>query len=464
MNLHQLISDLRFKSSQSKWLVASAGASLAWYICLFPGRIGSDPVQSVIMMRNGESTDWWTAIYFWFLRLTTFFGQSIWFASLVSLVIIYLSMIYFLFSFNENRERIEKISFITCLSPLFGNFAVNINHDIFLTSGSLLLIGYSLRHYFGSSKNVDKFVPFWAILLLMNGKTGYFIVISFLLFLLIKKRSYLELLGSALLVVAVFLISGIGITKTPVPMHFLPALADIKCVAQHPEARISPQEWSYLYSLSTEEKWKDPKTCSSMDIAISEVRSMKLEELNSMEFLKNYFSIAIRNPAIVIQAHLQRASIALPPPFFQGPENQTDRNINNPVGLNTNTALQLGPIVLHPSIDDEKLKVHNSALRTLESAALLFSFLINQASWFWGWGGLWLWPIFVYIIFKLQERSPKKIIELIYPIIVTHILLVAVGPIPAPRYVMTTILVGFVALLFLVSNLLSNTKKTDANL
>ncbi len=445
--------------SQSKWLFASGGASLFWYLSLFPGRLGSDPVQSINLMRLGESTDWWTSIYFWFLRLTTFNGNTIWLASLISMLIMYVSIIYFLFSLPENKKRIERIAFATCLSPLFGNFAVNINHDIFLVSGTLLLVGLSLRHYFSPPAKVDKYVPFAAIILLMNGKTGYFIIISFLLFQVLSCRNYLKLIGFAGAAVAIFLFTSIGITKTPVPMHFLPALADLKCVAQHPQARISTDEWKYLISLSSEESWKDAKTCASMDIALGEIRSQRLESIKTVEFVKKYLSITTKNPAIVIQAHLQRSSIALPPPFFQGPENQVDRNINNPVGFKTNTALQLGPVVLHPSIDDDSLKIQNPILKTLESVALFSSFLINQASWFWGWGGLWLWPIFIYLIFILGERKLNRIAGITYPIIATHILLIMVGPIPAPRYVMATILIGYVISLFIVSHLISTPKR-----
>jgi hypothetical protein len=195
-----------------------------------------------------------------------------------------------------------------------------------------------------------------------------------------------------------------------------------------------------------------------MDIANGELRSKKLEALHPLEFFKTYLSIATKNPAIVIEAHLQRSSIALPPPFFQGPQNQVDRNIDNPIGLNTNIALQLGPEVLHPSIDYPPLKIDNNYLKLLESFALLGSFLVNQASWFWGWGGLWLWPIFIYLLFKVKERRPLEFIKLTYPIIVTHAVLIAVGPIPAPRYVMSTILIGNILLLFLLSELFEKTK------
>ena len=196
-----------------------------------------------------------------------------------------------------------------------------------------------------------------------------------------------------------------------------------------------------------------------MDIARGELEPMKLEALKPIEFSKIYFSIATKNPAIVIQTHLQRSSVALPPPFFQGPQNQVDRNINNPIGLNTNVALQLGPVLLHPSIDYPKLKLDHNFLKPLESFVLFNSFVINQASWFWGWGGLWLCPIFIYFLFRVNERKQLELLKLVYPILITHAILVAVGPIPGPRYVMSTILVGNISLFFLVSELFEKTKK-----
>ena len=239
--------------------------------------------------------------------------------------------------------------------------------------------------YLKSSKQIDKYLPFIAIILFLNSRTGYILILIFIVYVFLVSRESLTTLILISFTVFVFLLTSIGVTKISVPMHYLPFLADIKCVAQHPEARITDKEWNYLILIASTEDWKKPITCASMDIANSELRSEKLEVLHPIEFFKTYLSIATKNPAIVIQAHLQRSSIALPPPFFQGPQNQVDRNIDNPIGLNTNIALQLGPEVLHPSIDYPPLKIDNDYLKLLESFALLGSFLVNQASWFWGW-------------------------------------------------------------------------------
>jgi hypothetical protein len=443
----------------SKWTLGSLAAATFWYVSLFPGRIGSDPVQSVELMKEGKSTDWWTAIYFWFLKIATFNGNSIWLASLISLAVLFLAVYYFIYSLPGEKQDLQKALLITCATPIFGNFGVNINHDVFFTSGVLLLLGYSLRQLRNKQTPKNYIIPITAIILLLNAKTGYLLILAFLIFQLYSrvKKTTVLFLGS--FAVVIFLISGLGISKSPVPKHFLPAIADLKCVTQHPDARISTQEWQYLASIADLAEWKLPKTCSSMDIAIGELRSKKLEVLNNREFFTNYLSIATKNPSIVIQAHLQRSSQALPPPFFQGPENQVDRNIQNPVGLNTNIALQLGPSVLHPSIDYPDFKIKNDLLKWFESLALFFSFLINQASWFWGWGGLWLWPVFIYFVFPMQVRTPRRLFALTYPLALNHFQLIMVGPIPAPRYVMSTILTGYILSILLILQLLKVTKK-----
>jgi hypothetical protein len=128
--------------SQSKWQIASHLSLLAWYIALFPGRLGSDPVQAITKMRAGESTDWWSSLYFWFLKLTTFNAQSIWLATLLSAVTLYIAFVYFINSLPAKKELLHKTQFAVCVFPLFGNFAVNINHDTFFTAGVFILFTF----------------------------------------------------------------------------------------------------------------------------------------------------------------------------------------------------------------------------------------------------------------------------------------------------------------------------------
>jgi len=446
----------------SPWVIAGHFSSLLWYLALFPGRLGSDPIQAINLIRAGESTDWWSPLYFWFLRITTMGGDSLWFASLFSLIPLQLTFLFFVMSFPLNSHILVKGYFLVCISPLFGNFAVNINHDTFIVAGTFLISGISMRELAKTGRRVHPAIPYVAIFLLLNSKTGYALILAFLGYLILTKKKFLKIASISLFAAAMFLVTGIGITKSPVPMHLLPILADIKCVTQHPEARITNTEWQYLSTIAELELWKKPLSCASMDDAIVDIRNPKLQTLKDGELLKTYLGILTRNPAIMIQAHFQRSSQALPPPFFQGPQNQVDRDIRNPVGLNTNIALQLGPEVLHPSIDDPELKLERNPFSVLEKTFLFFSFLINQASWFWGWGGLWLWPILLFQLKVLKIRKIRTLLAINYPIILNHLLHVAIGPIPVPRYVMSTILIGYTVTIFFLLKWWQDNKTSES--
>lgn len=443
---------------KSKMLCASLAASVFWYVSLFPGRLGSDPALALGIIQKGESTDWWTAMFFWFLRITTFGGTSIWLASLISIVVMYFAIVYFVRSLPENKARQDLTILLICLSPLFGNFAVNINHDIFFSAGILTLMGYCFRIYFCQVSNSSKYIPYLFSIYLLNSRTGYFVEAAFIICSFFMKDLIYSRIRLIFFIFLAFFLSTIGVTKTEIPLHLLPALADIKCVVQHPEARISSDEWKYLENYWDQASWTSPTTCSSMDSALEHFPNAALTKIELKPFLHTYSSLVLKNPAIVIQAHLQRASVALPPPFFQGPQNQVSTNISEPIGFGTNIALQRGPSVLHPSIDIPELKTESKLIKPLEGLALFGSFLINQASWFWGWGGLWLWPIFFYIILRTFARNIRSIMWLSFPILVTHLFLLAFSPIPAPRYVMSSILVGNILLILLVTSALDNLK------
>ena len=196
-----------------KWVNGSIAASIFWYVSLFPGRIGSDPVKAILLMRDGASTDWWTAQYFWVLKLTTLNGHQIWIASFVSIVVLYVSTCYFIFSLPEKNRTLQKTLFVISLSPLFGNFAVNINHDVFYTSGILLTVGFVFRKHYRKIKSVDKLVPFLAVIALTTTKSGFLIVAAFVLYFVCTKQIISKAFPIIALSAATFLISSVNNKK-----------------------------------------------------------------------------------------------------------------------------------------------------------------------------------------------------------------------------------------------------------
>lgn len=112
-----------------------------------------------------------------------------------------------------------------------------------------------------------------------------------------------------------------------------------------------------------------------------------------------------------------------------------------PIGQGTNTALQSKPGVLHPSIDEPSVNEKITFLLPLEMLAQSSIFVVNQATWFWGWGGLWLWPIVLFLVFRYINQGIGPRLKIFSNILLLHSLLLILSA-PLPRYVMATILLG----------------------
>jgi hypothetical protein len=425
--------------------------STIWYFALFPGRLGFDYSESIRIMQSGESTDWWTASFWWFLRITSFNGNTIMVSSAISLLVLGYALFYLSESLVSSRRSNRKALVIFFCSPLYGGFGLNVSHDVFIASGIILFTGFHLRILVNRNPTAisDLFAIVLAGLLLITTHYGPFIIATNVALLLLKRyfRFGIVLLGVS---TVAFLVSHIGVTQVPKYGLILPVLADIKCVAQHPQAEITTEEWDELILLAPRSEWENPTNCSMVDDAFRIMPSLVLDDVSlTTGLIKNYIGIAGRNSAVVAMAHIQRASVALPPPFFAGPPNQVILDPSIPIGLGTNTALQSYAGVLHPSIDEPSVAKKISYLKILEVPAQGLIFIINQASWFWGWGGLWLWPIGIYTLLYLKRRYEGSLLPLLSSTLVLHGLLLVLSA-PLPRYVMSTIVMGNLLLLTMI--------------
>ena len=189
-----------------------------------------------------------------------------------------------------------------------------------------------------------------------------------------------------------------------------PFISDLKCVVQDKDARISPDDLDFLYTLAQKQIWNKPVSCSVADITNISINSPKTDFRYLSRFFTVYARIAIHNGPTVIMAHIQRSRGSLPPPFFPGPTNQINLDPMVPVGLNSNFALQDGAPAIHPSLDDKNYSISNPLSELLFPIVQVGAFLINQASWFWGWAGLWTWPIIIYWIWKVFISNFKSIL------------------------------------------------------
>lgn len=430
-------------AKQSSFLITYITISAFWYLSLFPGRLGFDYSKAIVMIQNGESTNWWTSSFWWFLRISSADGETIAISSSICLAALGFSLYYLSEAMpgNKNLNRISLL--IVSLTPLYGAFGVNVSHDVFQAAGILTFTGFQIKFLVSnlSLAKIDFFAVMLASVMVLTTHYGLpLILINLVLFISKRYFKLAVLVGGTTVLISV--LAPIGITQVPTHGLVLPIVADLKCIAQLPTADLSRDDWNFLLSIAPEDEWKEPKTCSFIDYSLEDMKSLKLDEIKlTRELTFNYLKIASHNPAVVAMAHFQRASVALPPPFFFGPPNQVTKNPDIPIGQGTNNALQSYPGVLHPSIDESSVSTEIKWVAPLEVIAQAGIFIVNQASWFWGWGGLWLWPTTLFLIIQFKGVGVINRLNVFANILVLHGLLLILAA-PLPRYVISTILLG----------------------
>jgi len=431
--------------------------ALLWWVALYPGRLGYDYALLARIIREGEQTSWWGATFFWLFKFTTFDGRYLGIISLISLLSLAHAIHYFISSIVTRDDSRNKLTLLFLFTPFFGVFGANVSHDVFQTAGVILLTSTLIRlrkqNSQGYSPTLQLCLSSAYLTTTQYGLSIFLIVVIFLVRRYLFSSVLSICLGISLYAIANLAVvaeSDMTIRKEFYLRNMI--LIDLKCIAQHDEAEISDGEWAYLETYAPIESWKEKISCASPDglafpLALEE-NSRPLE----LSLIKTAFNIAIRQPAIPLMSHIQRSRVALPPPFFQAPDNQVELDVTKPIGINTNTALQSGPGLLHPSIDDEILARRPAVLRPLEMFVLMPAFLINQASWFWSWGGLWLYPMF-FLILGLLRKNIQSVLIVFVPTLLLHFVIFIVGPSSIGRYVMSTIIMGLVSTLVLLNRL-----------
>jgi len=232
-------------------------------------------------------------------------------------------------------------------------------------------------------------------------------------------------------------------------LYLANVLGDMKCIAQHPDAVISENQWNELTKLGSIELWKEPKSCWLADYSYFALESASVNSGKTLSLWKELF---IQNPQISIVSRIQRASVALPPIFFSPPPNMIEMNYSLPVGLGTQDDLQKFSELFKTSVDSKYFQNKELPVQSaLESLLLFVALIFNQNSQIWGWAGLW---ISIALIFgrRLTKLSRTQFVLALLPLIFTHVVIVLASPAPNPRYLMSSTLLGITLLIARVLN------------
>ena len=428
-----------------------------YYIALFPGRINPDAEKSIRLMLEGDSSSNWTAYYFRILQILTFNGKTIAIVSLVGLFLMTYSCFYFIHSLVKSKASASTTFRVMCIFPIMPIFALTVQHDVFAWSGLLILTADLFNRFsHDTSKNGEAgsiFLIFLAIFISFTSFTGIVGVLGYLSALVLKKLYKTFFTFFSFVVVVSILSSFLMVSPSEPGLKLIPMLGDLKCIAQDNDSEISPEEWIFLESLGSKTEWEAKSSCLYADDAI--FAYWKAGELPVYHFVSNWAKICSSNPRICFMAHIQRASQALPPPFFMGQPNATESDYRIPIGENSKRSLQVfNEVIIDAPINGQFEKQQIPYTSNLESVVLLSAFVINQNSRIWGWGGLWLSILFVYILF-LSRRA----LIIMFPATAQLCLLFAASPLPDPRYVFGWILMGFSVTVASIIKLISSRSK-----
>lgn len=418
---------------------------LAWYLAMYPGALPFDSSEAIRLIQRGQSVDWWSGSFFWLLRASSFNGHTISVSSALGYMALVSSLYYLIKSFSSLSDKVIQNTFtILVLSPIVSVFGLTVSHDTYIVSGILLLVGVQFRRYLGNiTFREDLGVTIVAGFLLTTTR-AFFFYLGVILIVWVRQKTF----RSAILIFCICLsfnsLSYVGITKEK-NYTFIHVLSDLKCVVQHSETQLDSDDLRFLQKIAPIERWKKMSQCSNIEKIVREL-DPNYNQLNwSLDFLKMYTKIIAKSPAIYFQAKLQRSVVALPPPFFfRAPINMVSADLSRPIGLGTNWSLQEnGPGLLHPSIDEPTMNKRIKGQEVFRIPALASIYFINQASWFWGWGGLWLWPGVLIPFLLLRISRLRSLILVLYPLLALHFAIIAIGPAAEARHVAATIIAGY---------------------
>lgn len=414
--------------------------STFYAIALFPGRIYRDSTYLLELMRVGESSDQWTALYFRYLQATTINGRYVFLNAILGLLTLIFSFNFFMKSLNLNERTRKVVTRVMCASPFVGLFGMTVGHDTTTASGVLILIGILVRLRKGVNFYLNRGILILGIFLCSTSFLGLASLIGFAIAAwAIRKRT---ISAVVIMLIAVQIAFGsliLNVSQARENLAMTSLLGDIKCIAQHPDAKITPEQWTSIKNLAPESKWKSPKSCWIADNAYFALDSASK---NPKDTATLWIHLALQNPQISMMAHIQRASVALPPIFFSPPPNMIENNYSVPVGKGAEDDLQKFSELFKTSMDDSSSKEFRIPFQApFEYLALFIAFVFNQHSSIWGWAGLWL-LVFISLGRSMLGLKKRDLALMSTPLFTMHLAMALVSPAPNPRYLMATTILG----------------------
>jgi hypothetical protein len=410
-----------------------------YFLALFPSRNHWDTVAIMELSRRNESSNQWTAVYFRLLELFSLKGTQPYIPAFLGIAMLAYAVLFFVFSIPLKPRILNLVSKTFLISPYVGVFGMTLTHELQSTTGMLLMLGVVFRkaNKIQISQKHETIIILLGFTLFSTVYIGFFV--GFFFCVVLKLLNYHRVLFLTFLQLVITLITFLGspilgVTDLGRSMRYQSLVGDIKCITQHPNSKISNEQWRLLQKFGSKIEWTTPSTCAYADKYFAGPSINK----NPREFVGIWLSLVKNNPQLALEARIQRSAIGLPPLFFTKPQNSIEIDYLSPAGNNSRDDLLIWSPLFKTSNDDPyQLREfpRPEFLFPLEALAILPAQIMMRNSSLWGWGGLWMSLAFILMLVTCKNEVRKQLI-LFIPLISVSMALFLVCPISDPRYAM----------------------------
>jgi hypothetical protein len=428
-----------FQTSFSYSFIRNSLVQIGWWIVFFPGFYSGDSFTAVEMAKTGELENSGTASWALYVRVFSFFGQSLPLLTLFGgLILVYgvTRLSYAIFN-----DRIAAFSgFILTLTPLVAGMGITLWHDIPFTSGLLLVVAF-FTYLSKSPRNLGFYVTrllipgAFLISFKPNGLPTLVLFSSLFLVVKFSKSRFKYTLITILITSTVTIIgSNTLLGMSPINSYFAQEWmrGDISCYANTLGGQGFVEK--EIPGIGNTEKWASEQSCTFLNgSALSYVEKVDAERYVPLAWLH----LLEKDPIFILKTHLKRHAYLLPLPIFGIP--------TEPFLHSTIEFKDKGVVWAFPEIA-EKARAPMRLWNALRGIT--------------GWAGFWFVVLLVLtVVLKRKELRPA----LVMSVSVLGILFV-VAPIPDGRYTLFVLIASQLALvghLFEWAQTGSNRRPTD---
>jgi hypothetical protein len=420
-------------------LLRNSLVQIFFWIIFFPGFFSGDSFAAVDMARTGDLTNSYTASWAIYVRLFSLFGHAIGLLTLLGGLLLVFAITHFTYSiFGKKIAAIS--SFFMTITPLVWGMGITLWHDIQMTSGLLLVAAFLVKIHKGEKASrieISTQLILGAILVSFrpNGLPTL-LVFSFLFILISRNKEITRYCLTSITTTAVVAVLGSNVILglSPINNYFAQEWMrnDISCFANTPKG--SGFVESNISGIGNTETWKSAAACTFLNTAEVSIK----EKIAAEKYVPDaWFTLLKSEPLFVLQTHLKRNAYLNPIPVYGLP--------TSPFLHTTIEIKDQGIEWAFPSVAEKT----RAPIRAWNAARVVT-----------GWAGLWF-ALTLLILIGSKRR------ELLVPFLMSSALLGVLfifAPIPDGRYAMFPLIVGQLALIGKVVELVqagTNRRRND---